>query len=334
MRLGYLVRRILFLVAVVWVAATIVFFIPRLSARNPIRERFAEIARSTGFAPKDLDQIIAAYEVKFGLDKPLLQQYVEYMGGVLRGDLGPSLTRFPKTVLELIFSALPWTIVLLMLTTLISFALGNLLGALASWPRSPKFVKGLMAPLMMLQAVPAYLLGLLLIFFIAFRLKLLPMGGAYSQGVTPSLTLEFILDAARHQILPAISLILASLGFWALGMRGMGITIQGEDYVNFAEHKGLHPRTIFTQYYVRNALLPQVTGLALAFGSVIVSGVLVEQLYGLPGLGGLLGDAILKNDYFIIYGITLFVILSIAILMFLVDLIYPLLDPRIRYESR
>ena len=333
MKIGYLIRRLLFLFAVVWVAATLVFFIPRLSTRNPIRERFAEIARSTGFAPKDLEQIIAAYEVKFGLNKPLLEQYVEYMGGVLRGDLGPSLTRFPVTVLDLILTALPWTIGLLVVTTLIAFALGNLLGALASWPRSPAFIKGLMAPLMMLQAIPAYLLGLLLIFFIAFRLRLLPMGGAYSQGVLPSFTLEFILDAARHQILPAISLILSSVGFWALGMRGMGITIQGEDYVTFAEHKGLNPFKIFTQYYMRNALLPQITGLALAFGNIIVSGVLVEQLYGLPGLGGVLGDAILKNDYFVIYGITLFVILAIAILMFLMDLIYPLLDPRIRYES-
>jgi peptide/nickel transport system permease protein len=241
MKIGYLIRRLLFLFAVVWVAATLVFFIPRLSTRNPIRERFAEIARSTGFAPKDLEQIIAAYEVKFGLNKPLLEQYVEYMGGVLRGDLGPSLTRFPVTVLDLILTALPWTIGLLVVTTLIAFALGNLLGALASWPRSPAFIKGLMAPLMMLQAIPAYLLGLLLIFFIAFRLRLLPMGGAYSQGVLPSFTLEFILDAARHQILPAISLILSSVGFWALGMRGMGVTIQGEDYVTFAEHKGLKP---------------------------------------------------------------------------------------------
>jgi peptide/nickel transport system permease protein len=334
MRLGYLARRALFLVAVVWVAATLIFFIPRLSTRNPIRERFAEIARSTGFAPKDLEQIIGAYEVKFGLDKSLVEQYTEYMGGVLRGDLGPSLTRFPKTVWELIVTALPWTIALLLVTTVLAFIIGNLLGALASWPRSPKFVKGLMAPLMMMQAVPAYLLGLLLIFFIAFRLKLLPMGGAYSQSVVPEVSLRFILDAARHQILPAISLILASVGFWALGMRGMGITIQGEDYVNFAEHKGLGSRTIFGQYYVRNALLPQITGLALAFGSVISAGVLVETLYGLPGLGGLLNDAIQKNDYFLIYGITLFIIIAIAVLMFLVDIIYPLLDPRIRYETK
>jgi len=165
-------------------------------------------------------------------------------------------------------------------------------------------------------------------------LQLLPLGGAYSKGTVPNMSLTFILDVARHQILPAVSLILASVGFWALSMRGMGVTIQGEDYVNFAEHKGLAPRTIFTQYYIRNALLPQVTGLALAFSGVIVSGGLVENLYGLPGVGSVLGAAITANDYFVIYGITLFIILSVAIFMLVVDLVYPLLDPRIRYENR
>jgi peptide/nickel transport system permease protein len=219
-------------------------------------------------------------------------------------------------------------------TTIISFVLGNLIGAMTSWPRSPSWIKGLMAPLMMLQGVPAYVLGLLLIFFVAFRLNLLPIGGAYKIGSRPEFTLAFVLDAARHQILPALSLILTSVAGWALGMRGMGITIQGEDYVNFAEHRGLSPRTIFNNYYVRNALLPQVTGLALAFGTIITSGVLVEQLFGLPGLGGILGQAIIANDYFVIFGISFFVIIAVTLLMLLVDLLYPLLDPRIRFGSK
>jgi peptide/nickel transport system permease protein len=331
---SYLLRRILFLLFVIWVTSTIIFFIPRLSRRNPIRERLAEIARSTGYAPKDLEQIVKSYEQKFGLDAPLHEQYIGYMSGVLRGDLGPSLNKFPKTVWELILEALPWTIGLLFATTIISFVLGNLIGAMTSWPRSPSWIKGLMAPLMMLQGVPAYVLGLLLIFFVAFRLNLLPIGGAYKIGSRPEFTLAFVLDAARHQILPALSLILTSVAGWALGMRGMGITIQGEDYVNFAEHRGLSPRTIFNNYYVRNALLPQVTGLALAFGTIITSGVLVEQLFGLPGLGGILGQAIIANDYFVIFGISFFVIIAVTLLMLLVDLLYPLLDPRIRFGSK
>jgi len=334
MSIVYVVRRVLFLLLVIWVAATITFFIPRLSAKNPIRERFAELARSGGYSPKNVEEIIAAYNRQFGLDTPLIEQYFRYIGQILRGDLGPSLNKYPKAVTELVLEALPWTIGLLLTTTLVSFLLGNLLGALASWPRSPSWVKGVMAPLMMMQGIPPFLIGLLLLFYIAYKLQLLPLGGAYSKGTVPNMSLTFILDVARHQILPAVSLILASVGFWALSMRGMGVTIQGEDYVNFAEHKGLAPRTIFTQYYIRNALLPQVTGLALAFSGVIVSGGLVENLYGLPGVGSVLGAAITANDYFVIYGITLFIILSVAIFMLVVDLVYPLLDPRIRYENR
>ncbi|NJM42359.1 MAG: ABC transporter permease [Anaerolineae bacterium] len=331
MSLMYLVRRVLFLLLVIWVAATITFFIPRLSQKNPIRQRFAELATTGGFSPEKLEEIVASYNRQFGLDKPLMEQYFTYLGQISRGDFGVSLYRYPKTVAELIFEALPWTIGLLLSTTLIAFVLGNLLGAMSAWPRSPHWLKGLMGPLMMLQGIPPYLLGILLIFFVAYRLNVLPQGGAYEQGTAPTFTLRFILDVARHQMLPALSLILASVGFWALGMRGMGVTIQGEDYVNFAEHKGLSPRTIFSSYYIRNALLPQVTGLALAFSGVVVSGGLVEQLYGLPGVGSVLGAAILANDYFVIYGITLALIFAVAIFMLIVDIIYPLLDPRIRY---
>lgn len=331
---SYIIRRIIFLFFVIWVTSTIIFFIPRISTRNPIRERLAEISRSTGFTPADLESIIESYNEKFGLNKPLAQQYADYMGGVLRGDLGPSLAKYPKTVWSLILDALPWTISLLVVTTLLSFIIGNFLGALTAWPKSPKWVKALMGPMMMLQGVPPYLLGLLLIFFIAFRLKLLPINGAMSAGTVPELSLTFILDAARHQILPALSLILSSVAFWALGMRGMGVTIQGEDYVNFAEHKGLSSGVIFRDYYVRNALLPQVTGLALAFGSVFTSGILVESLFGLSGLGSVLGQAIAANDYFVIFGISFFIIISVTVLMLLVDIVYPLLDPRIRMGSK
>lgn len=244
MSIVYVVRRVLFLLLVIWVAATITFFIPRLSAKNPIRERFAELARSGGYSPKNVEEIIAAYNRQFGLDAPLIEQYFRYIGQILRGDLGPSLNKYPKAVTELVLEALPWTIGLLLTTTLVSFFIGNLLGALTSWPRSPSWVKGVMAPLMMLQGIPPFLIGLLLLFYVAYRLQLLPLGGAYAKGTVPNLSLGFILDVAKHQILPAISLILASVGFWALGVRGMGVTIQGEDYVNFAEHKGLPPRVI------------------------------------------------------------------------------------------
>jgi peptide/nickel transport system permease protein len=326
-------KRLGFLLLVIWSASTITFFIPRISPRNPIRERFAELSRSGGFSPADLEVIIAAYSAKFGLDKPLWQQYLDYMGGIARFDLGVSLNKFPRTVWQLIMDALPWTIGLLLVTTILSFVIGNLLGAVAAWPRAPRWLRTFATPFVLLQGVPPVLLGVLLLFFVAFRLKVLPLGGAYSIGTQPNWSMAFALDMLRHQILPAVALIFGSVGGWVLSMRGMGITIQGEDYVNFAEHKGLGGVTIFKDYYLRNAMLPQITGLALALGNVITSGVVVEQIFGLPGVGSILGSAINTNDFLVIYGIVLFITIAVASLMVLVELLYPLLDPRIRNAS-
>ncbi|MBA3944964.1 MAG: ABC transporter permease [Herpetosiphonaceae bacterium] len=325
-----LIRRLLFLLVVIWAASTITFFVPRLSPRNPVRERFAALARSGGFSPTDLEKIIAAYNTKFGFDKPLWRQYTDYVGSLARLDLGLSANQYPKTVIQLIQESLPWTITLLLTTTILSFIIGNLLGAVAAWPRAPNWLRSIATPFMLLQGVPPIILAVLLLFFLGFKLKLAPLGGAYSIGVIPHFSATFVWDLFKHQILPALSLIFGSVGGWVLSMRGMGVTIQGEDYVIFAEHKGLHGFTIFRDYFLRNALLPQVTGLALALGSVITSGILVEGVFGLPGLGSVLGAAIQSNDFLVIYGIVLFITVSVATMMVIVELLYPLLDPRIR----
>jgi len=317
---------------VVWAASTITFFIPRMSDRNPIRERFAELARTGGFSASDLEVIVASYNKKFGLDKPLWEQYIDYIGSVARLDLGVSLNRFPKTVTDIIYESLPWTIVLLFVSAILSFVIGNLLGAIAAWPKSPAWMRSVATPFIMFMGVPPVLLAIFLLFFLAFRLKLFPLGQAYSTGIAPDWSFGFILNVAWHQVLPAVSMILGSVGGWVLSMRGMGVTIQGEDYVNFAEHKGLNGRTIFRDYYLRNALLPQVTGFALALGSLITSGAVVESLYALPGLGSKLSQAIQANDFLVIYGIVLFITMSVATLMVLVEFLYPLLDPRIKYD--
>jgi peptide/nickel transport system permease protein len=303
-----------------------------MSDRNPIRERFAELARTGGFSASDLEVIVASYNQKFGLDKPLFEQYLDYIGSVARFDLGVSLNRFPKTVLEIIYESLPWTIALLFLSAILSFVIGNLLGAIAAWPKSPGWLRTIATPFIMFMGVPPVLLAIFLLFFLAFRLKLFPLGQAYSTGIAPDWSFDFMLNVAWHQVLPAISMILGSVGAWVLSMRGMGVTIQGEDYVNFAEHKGLGGRTIFRDYYLRNALLPQVTGFALALGSLITSGAVVENLYALPGLGSKLSQAIQANDFLVIYGIVLFITISVATLMVLVEFLYPLLDPRIKQE--
>ena len=326
----FVLKRLLFVLLVVWSASTITFFIPRISDINPIRERFAELARLGGFSAGELEKIVESYSKAFGLDKPLMQQYFDYIGGVMTLDFGVSLNKFPKTVLMLIAESLPWTIGLILVTTILSFVIGNLVGALAAWPLSPRWVRGISTSFILFQGVPPVLLAILLIFFVAFKLNILPIAGAYSIGTIPDFTFEFILDVLRHQVLPGIALIFGSLGTWVLSMRGMGITIQGEDYVVFAEHKGLSSYTIFKDYYLRNAMLPQVTALALALGNVITSAIVVETIFGLPGLGFVLITAIRSNDFLVIYGIVLFITITVAVLMALVELLYPLLDPRVR----
>jgi len=325
-------RRIGFLFIVIWAASTITFFIPRLSSVNPVRERFAELARLGGFAPDDLEKIIESFSKQFGLDRPLWEQYIDYIWSVLRFDFGFSLNRYPVTVVELIMQSLPWTIGLLIVSTIVAFVIGNLLGAIAAWPRAPRWARNFATPFVLFMGVPPVLMGVLLLFFVGFRLKLLPLGGAYSIGLVPEMTWSFAMDLLRHQILPALALILGSVGSWVLTMRGMGITLQGEDYVNFAEHKGLSGKRIFRDYYLRNALLPQVTGFALALGTVVTSAIIVEGLFALPGVGTVLINAIRANDFPVIYGIVLFITIAIATIMTLMEFIYPLLDPRIKNQ--
>lgn len=291
-----------------------------------------EEASRGGYIPPGFDEMVKFYEEKFGLHKPLWQQYLTYLGDMARFDLGYSIANFPKTVGELIGEKLIWSMGLLTMTIILGFLIGSILGALIAWPRSPKFLNYLIPPLLTLSAIPGYLLALILIYFLAFKWKLLPLGGGYSIGTLPGFNLAFILDVARHSILPALSLILVSAGGWAIGMRGMMVTTQGEDYMTFAEAKGLKDSRIFYKYGVRNALLPQVTGLALSLSNIVSGSVLVEVVMGYPGIGTLLSQAIGRLDYFVIYGILFVVAVSIGIAMLIIELIYPLLDPRIQYE--
>jgi peptide/nickel transport system permease protein len=325
-----ILRRLFFLLVVIWAASTITFLVPRMSSTNAIRERFAQLALTGGFSPGDLEKIIASMQHQFGLDQPLWQQYVSYMWSIVHLDFGYSLGQYPATVTNLIGQALPWTIGLILVTTILSFLMGTLLGAIAAWPRAPGWARSIATPFVLFMGVPPVLMGVLLLFLVAFQFNALPLGGAYSIGVIPNWSWGFALDMGKHQILPALSLILGSVGGWVLSMRGMGITIQGEDYVIFAEHKGLSGLRLFRDYYMRNALVPQVTGLALALGTMVTSTVVVEGIFGLPGIGTLLVTAIQANDFPIVYGIVIFITIAVATLMVGMEFIYPLIDPRIK----
>jgi peptide/nickel transport system permease protein len=272
------------------------------------------------------------YDKRFGLDQPLWRQYLTYLSDTTRLEFNYSIANYPRTVRQLIAEALPWTIGLLGTTTLLSFGIGTLLGALLAWPGAPRWMRYLMPPLWALHAIPFFLLGLILMYLLAFQVQLLPIFGGYTAGVIPSLSIGFVLDVIAHALLPAMSIVLVATGGWALGMRGMMVTTMGEDYVTFADAKGLKSSTIFLRYCVRNAILPQTTALALALGQILSGAVLVEVIFGYPGIGALLFQAIRENDFFLIQGIVFTVIVALGLATFVLDVVYPWLDPRISYR--
>jgi len=328
----YIARRFGVFVLIIWLAATLNFFLPRLSGQDPVRTKLLQQAALGGYVQAGLDEMTREYEQRFGLDKPLWRQYLTYLGDVSRLDFNYSIANYPRTVRELVADALPWTVGLLGTTTLLSFAIGTLLGALLAWPRAPRWMLWLMPPLWALHAIPFFLLGLILTYLLAFQLPLLPIFGGYSAGAVRALNWGFAWDVLQHALLPALSIILVATGGWALGMRGMMVTTMGEDYVVFAEAKGLRAATVFTRYCLRNAILPQVTELALALGQILSGAVLVEVIFGYPGIGTLLYQAIRENDHFVIQGIVFIVIVALGFATFVLDILYPWLDPRISYH--
>ncbi len=332
MNAGYVVRRIFQFLIVLWAAATINFILPRLAPGNPVRDRLVSQASQGGPLQEGIEAMVTSYNKQFGLDKPLYVQYALYLEHVAKLDFGYSISNYPNRVMGMIRQTLPWTIGLLFVSTAIAFVLGTLLGALVTWSRASKVFKFLIGPAMALSAVPQFLLGLILLYLFAILYRVFPLSGGYAIGAIPHLSVPFMLDILRHAFLPGLSIVVVGIGFWALGMRGMMITTKGEDYINFAEAKGLRDRRIFFSYAIRNAVLPQVTGFAINLGTIISGVVIVEVIFGYPGMGSLLFNAISGSDYFLIYGIVYVTVLVIELATLFVDLLYPILDPRITYR--
>jgi peptide/nickel transport system permease protein len=333
MQTGYLARRLLQFLIVLWGAATLNFIVPRLAPGNPVRERLMSAMQQTGPMQQGLEEMVRSYNVQFGLDQPLYVQYYKYLLSALQLDFGYSIAQYPVRVMPLITSALPWTIGLLSVATVLAFTIGSLLGALVAWPRSPRWLNYVVGPMMALSAIPYYLLGLILVYLFCVLMPLFPLHGGYTVGTIPSFSLGFFADVIWHATLPALSIVLAAAGFWALGMRGMMVTVEGEDYMTFADAKGLRPRRIFYAYGIRNAVLPQVTSFAIRLGHIVSGAVVVEIVFSYPGIGSLLFQAINGSDYFVIYGVVFITVLALTLAMLLVDLAYPLLDPRVSYRG-
>ena len=330
---GYVVRRVVMFLLTVWLGATLIFAIPRLAPGDPVAAMIGRMS-AQGSRVEDSAALIAAWRAKFGLDAPWYVQYLRYLRNMATFNLGYSLAYFPTQVDDMVARSMPWTIGLLSLATIMSFILGNTIGALLAWRRTPRTLKNLLPLSLMFTSIPAFMLGILLVYVFAFGLKWFPFAGAYGRGIEPGPTLEFIKSVIHHGTLPALAIVVTTMGFWALGMRGMMITTDGEDYMILAQAKGLKPSRIFWLYGVRNAILPQVTALALTLGGIAGGAVIVEYIFTYPGMGYLLYQGIVNTDYALIQGIVFYLILGVALSVLILDLILPLIDPRITYQKK
>ncbi len=327
---GYVLRRLGMWLLTIWLGATIIFIIPRLSPGDPVAAMVSRLSAQSGYVEGSA-AMIEAWRARFGLDGPILVQYWAYLRNVITFDLGFSLSSFPSRVDDMVVDALPWTLGLLTLATLISFVLGNLIGALLAWRRTPGWVRNLLPLTLTFTSIPFFMFGILLIYLFAFGLRWFPPSGAYSSTNPVSFNAGFILSVLHHGTLPALAIVITSMGFWALGMRGMMVTNEGEDYMILAEAKGLPQYRIFWAYGVRNSILPQVTALALNLGAIAGGATLVEYIFAYPGMGYLLYLGIVNTDYTLIQGIVFILIVGTATAVFILDLLYPLIDPRITY---
>ncbi|MEM9344217.1 MAG: ABC transporter permease [Pseudomonadota bacterium] len=329
---SYIRNRLITLFLTVFIAATLIWIIPRLSPVDPAEIMLGRMAAGAG-SVADSDAILAQLRSNFGLDDPLIVQYAKYLWNTFTLNFGLSTASFPTPVSTLIAQALPWTLGLMILSLIITFIIGNLLGALMVWEKSPRLVKVAIPAAMVFTSIPPILSGLLLMWIFAAKLRWFPLTGAYGLTVEPGWSWDFVVSVLHHGFLPALSIVIVTFGFWALGMRGLMITVQGEDYVTLAKAKGLRPRYILYKYMIRNAILPQITAFALKVGLLIAGQVLVERIFAYNGMGKLLYDAILDQDFPVIQGVSYVIILMTALSVFLVDLIYPLIDPRIKHEE-
>jgi peptide/nickel transport system permease protein len=323
----YLLGKLGLFVLTLWAAITLNFFLPRLMPGSPADAAIAKLSQNGPVT----DATRAAIEAQLGVpDGNLLEQYLQYLGQVVRLDFGVSYTFYPQTVSSMVSNALPYTVILVGAVTILAFIIGTLLGVLAAWKRGtwldalPTLAGSFMS------TFPYFWTALLLLFFLGYVLHWFPTTGAYAATTTPGFTLEFVGDALQHAVLPAVTILITSLGGWILGMRNAMINTLGDDYVTFAEANGLRGRTVALRYAARNAILPNLTGFGLALGGVVGGSVLVEQVFGYPGIGYLLFNAVIGQDYPLMQALFLMITVSVLVANFLVDVLYGVLDPRTR----
>lgn len=328
----YFVSRLGFFVLTLWAAVTLNFVIPRLQPGDPAQSMVQRLAgQSEAIDPA----MIKAVQIMLGLPEgTILEQYVDYLQAVVRGDFGISYTYFPYTVTHMIGEALPWTIVLVGTSHILGFIIGTLLGAAAAWKRNGKFDSIVSLGSTFIGTLPFFWIALILIYVLAFTLQWFPEAGGYSGEIEPSWTWAFFTDAVYHAILPSLSLLITAPIGWIMGMRNNMVHTLGEDYTRLAQAKGLRTRRVMLSYSARLAILPNVTGFALGFGLIIGGTLFVEMIFGYPGMGKLMFDAISNRDYPLMQTIFLFTTIGVLLANLFADILYGILDPRVRREAQ
>jgi peptide/nickel transport system permease protein len=326
----HLIHRISIYVLAVWAAITLNFFLPRLAPGNPAEVIFSRLAQQ-GANPS----LLNALEVEFGVNTTdsLWVQYLKYLNNLLHGNLGISFQYYPSQVSAVIADSIKWTLVLLTVSVVISFTLGTTLGILMAWRRGSLFDTLLSSLMTFFYSILYPWLALITVYFLGYTLGWFPFSDGYDVGyVTPGWSLDFITSAAYHAILPALTLVVSTIAGWMLTMRNSMITTLSEDYVLMAKAKGLSSARVMFAYAARNAVLPSVTGFAIALGSVVGGQLLVEIIFNYPGIGYALYQGINAHDYALADGVLLLVVLATVFMNLIVDLLYTVLDPRVRQE--
>jgi peptide/nickel transport system permease protein len=324
----YILTKVLWFLVAFTVALIFNFLLIRLIPGNPVDVMMSRISSSGGATSEAQQKIYAAYIAEFGLNKPMWEQFLIYLGNLAQGDLGASFSQYPTPVGKLIGQALPWTLALQLPAILIGWVIGNVLGVLTAYRKG--WLDKIAFPVsLFISSMPFYCLSILLLYLFAVVLRILPAMGGYSFDQVPNLSWAFIGNAAQHYILPFLSLVIIFIGGQAVGMRAMAIYELDADYVRYSSSLGV-PQGRVVRYIFRNAMLPQVTGLALSIGGLVSGALITEIVFSYPGIGTLLFAAIRQQDYPVVQGVTLIIMLAVLIANFLVEIAYGFIDPRIK----
>ena len=325
----YVLRRLGFFVVTLWACLTINFVLPRLMPGNPA------IAMMARFRGRVNGSVLQALEIAFGVNtkQSEISQYFSYLGNTFTGHFGISLTFFPETVAQVVRSAILWTLGLVGLTTVLAFALGTMIGMISGWRRGSKLDSILPPIFVITSAFPYFFVALLSLLLFSITWHWFPSGFGYANTDTIGWTWSYISDVLQHAILPALTILVTSIGGWILTMRNNMISTLAEDYVRMAQGKGLSPLRVMLDYAGRNAILPNLTGFAMSLGFVVSGAILVEYVFSYPGLGYMLLEGVQNEDYALMQ--TLFLLITVAVLVAVlaVDFVTLALDPRTRSQA-